>query len=172
MRVLCCLDGTNVEALQRLVASMLTSTDLTIGLLYVIDTGPRREIGLMRERFFRPHDLPPARDEQLQQVELTAAQEILQEGTRYFPQAEALQRPGRPEREIVMCAATWNADLVAICPRSPDFTGPATGPKSVGHVARFVLDHAPCPVILARPVQTIFELPPPPPPPGKPKPRP
>lgn len=26
------------------------------------------------------------------------------------------------------------------------------GPKSVGHVARFVLDHAPCPVFLARPV--------------------
>ena len=24
------------------------------------------------------------------------------------------------------------------------------GPKSVGHVARFVLDHAPCPVLLAR----------------------
>jgi len=36
------------------------------------------------------------------------------------------------------------------CPRSPTFGGPTLGPKSVGHVARFVLDHAPCPVLLLR----------------------
>jgi arsenical pump membrane protein len=29
---------------------------------------------------------------------------------------------------------------------------PTIGPKSIGHVARFVLDHAPCPLLLARPV--------------------
>lgn len=34
--------------------------------------------------------------------------------------------------------------------RSPAFGGPALGPKSLGHVARFVLDHAPCPVLLLR----------------------
>jgi hypothetical protein len=29
--------------------------------------------------------------------------------------------------------------------------GPPTGPPSVGHTARFVVDHAPCPVLLVRP---------------------
>ena len=64
--------------------------------------------------------------------------------------AEKLQRQGRPEREIVNCAAEWNADLIVICPRSPLSGSPPIGPKSVGHVARFVLDHAPCPVLLVR----------------------
>ena len=86
-----------------------------------------------------------------QQAEAAAAQDILQEGLRYVPQAETLSREGRPEREIIQCASEWNADLIVICSRSPAFGGPALGPKSVGHVARFVLDHAPCPVLLVRP---------------------
>ncbi|GAC1656538.1 MAG: hypothetical protein NVS4B12_29030 [Ktedonobacteraceae bacterium] len=39
-----------------------------------------------------------------------------------------------------------------ICPRSPQSGGPIIGPKSVGHIARFVVDHAPCPVLLVRTV--------------------
>jgi nucleotide-binding universal stress UspA family protein len=81
---------------------------------------------------------------------IAAAQDILQEGARYLPGAEMLHREGRPEREIVQCALEWNADLVVICPRSPGLGGPPLGPRSVGHVARFVLDHAPCPVLLVR----------------------
>ncbi len=162
MRVLCCLDGTNVEVLQQSLAGMVNNSELTTGLLYVIDTGPRGDIERTRERLFRPHQLPTPREEQLRQVEAASAQDILQEGARYFPQAETLQRSGRPEREIVQCAAEWHADLILICPRSPEFAGPPLGPKSVGHVARFVLDHAPCPVLLIRPVQTHITLPPPP----------
>jgi arsenical pump membrane protein len=44
------------------------------------------------------------------------------------------------------------------------YAGSAIGPKSVGHVARFVLDHAPCPVLLLRHVRADnFSLPKPPP---------
>jgi len=168
MRVLCCLDGTNIEVLQKASSTMLNSAELTIGLLYVIDSGPRGDIERTRERFFRPHHLPTPREEQLRQAETTTAQDILQEGLRYFVQAETLQRAGRPEREIVQCAAEWHADLILICPRSPKFADPQPGPKSVGHVARFVLDHAPCPVLLIRPVQEHLTLPPPPPEHGKP----
>jgi nucleotide-binding universal stress UspA family protein len=88
----------------------------------------------------------------MQQAEEDSAQDILNEGLRHFPNAETLQRQGRPEREIVNCAAEWNADLIIICHRSQYGNKPAIGPKSVGHVARFVLDHAPCPVLLARPI--------------------
>jgi nucleotide-binding universal stress UspA family protein len=174
MRILCCLDGTNIEVLQKAVSTMLNSTGLTAGLLYVIDSGPRGDIERTRERFFRPHHLSIERAEQLRQAETTAAQDILQEGLRYFAQAETLQREGRPEREIVQCAAEWQADLILICPRSPEFSGPPSGPKSVGHVARFVLDHAPCPVLLIRPVQEHLTLPAPPEhgKPGKDRPRP
>lgn len=150
MRILCCLDGTNVEQVSKAVSTFLPSDALTIGLLYVIDTGPHEEMERKRERFLRPHELPLARREQMRQAEQASTQEILEEGSRYLPGAEQLQRQGRPEREIVNCAAEWNADLIVICPRSQLSGGPPIGPKSVGHVARFVLDHAPCPVLLVR----------------------
>ncbi len=151
MRVLCCLDGTNIEQVIRALSTLLTADDRTVGLLYVTDLGPHHEIERKREGLLRPrHPSGPLR-EKIQQAEVAAAQDILQEGLRYVPQAETLSREGKPEREIIQCAAEWNADLIVICPRSPAFGGPAQGPKSVGHVARFVLDHAPCPVLLVRP---------------------
>jgi len=86
----------------------------------------------------------------MRQAENAAADDILNEGLRYLPGAEALQREGRPKREIVNLAAEWQADLVILCPRA-EYGGKTTiGPRSVGHVARFVLDHAPCPVLLVR----------------------
>jgi nucleotide-binding universal stress UspA family protein len=101
MRVLCCLDGTNIEHITRALSTLVAADERTIGLLYL-------------------------------------------------PGAQTLSRKGNPEREIIQCASEWNADLIVICPRSLAFGGSALGPKSVGHVARFVLDHAPCPVLLIR----------------------
>ncbi len=150
MRLLCCLDGSNIERISNAFSSFLPSERLTIGLLYVIDSGPHGDIGLQRERFLRPPHLGPQRREQMREADESNAQDILAEGLRYFPGADTTRREGRPEREIVNFAAEWNADLIVICPRSPQSGGPALGPKSVGHVARFVLDHAPCAVLLAR----------------------
>jgi hypothetical protein len=52
MRVLWCLDGTNVEALSKTTEMLLATQSLTIGMIYVIDTGPRKDIEHTRERFF------------------------------------------------------------------------------------------------------------------------
>jgi nucleotide-binding universal stress UspA family protein len=152
MRVLCCLDGTNIKQLHQAVSTMLRAGTLTMGLIYVIDSGPHGEIERQRERFLRGPKLPPQRRAQMQQAEVAAAQDILAEGGRYFPGAELIRGKGRTEREIVNAAAEWAAHLIVICSRSPQSEGPPLGPKSVGHVARFVLDHAPCPVLLVRPL--------------------
>jgi nucleotide-binding universal stress UspA family protein len=152
MKVLCCLDGTNIEQISRAIKSMLPVNQLTLGLIYVIDSGPHGELERQRERFLRPPALDPRRYEQMQRAETSAAKDILEEGRRYLPGAERIQRTGRPEREIVNFAQEWRADLVVICSRSLLNGGPTMGPKSVGHVARFVLDHAPCPVLLERSV--------------------
>jgi nucleotide-binding universal stress UspA family protein len=173
MRILCCLDGTNAEQIGR-VGEMLSATQpLTLGLLHVIDSRPRKDIDLIRERFLRaplhpphrpppgppPHHAPPPappphhiREEEMSEAERASAQEILNEGRRYFAAAEALEREGRPELEIVNLAAEWRADLVVVCSRAAYQKRREIGPKSVGHVARFVLDHAPCPVLLLRPL--------------------
>ena len=152
MKVLCCLDGTNSEQISSAVKSMLPANQLTLGLIYVIDSGPHGELERQRERFLRTPSLNPRRNEQMQNAEISAAQDILEEGTRSLPGAERIHKTGRPEREIVNFAQEWHANLIVICPRSPVSGGPPIGPKSVGHVARFVLDHAPCPVLLVRPV--------------------
>jgi nucleotide-binding universal stress UspA family protein len=88
----------------------------------------------------------------MRQAERSSSHDILNEGLSHFPGAETLQRQGRPEREIVNTAAEWQADLVIICPRAEYGGRHSIGPKSVGHVARFVLDHSPCPVLLVRPL--------------------
>jgi nucleotide-binding universal stress UspA family protein len=152
MRVLCCLDGTNAGQVSKATEILSASGPLTIGILYVIDTGPRRDIEHTRERFLRPHGRPLSREDEMQRAEHAAAEDILNEGLRYLPNAETLQRQGRPEREIVNVAAEWQADIVVTCPRAEYGGKPMIGPRSVGHVARFVLDHAPCPVLLVRPL--------------------
>jgi nucleotide-binding universal stress UspA family protein len=124
----------------------------TLAILFVTDSGPRHDIEHLRERFLRHPGPPPLREEEMRQAERSSAKDILNEGLRHFPGAETLQRQGRPEREIVNTAAEWQADLVIICPRAEYGGKPTIGPRSVGHVARFVLDHAPCPVLLVRPL--------------------
>jgi nucleotide-binding universal stress UspA family protein len=150
MRVLCCLDGTNGKQVSKAREMLSATQPLTLGILYVIDTGPRKDIEHTRERFLRRPGPPRSREDEMEQAELAAAQDVLDEGLRYIPNAETFRRQGRPEREIVNVAAEWQADLVIICPRGEYGGKPTIGPKSVGHVARFVLDHAPCPVLLVR----------------------
>ena len=68
MRVLCCLDGTNIEALSKAITTMLRPDTLAIGLLYVIDNGPHGEMERQRERFLRQAELAPGRREQIRQA--------------------------------------------------------------------------------------------------------
>jgi hypothetical protein len=92
-------------------------------------------------RLGRRHRPPPARtvreisDAEAQSL-LAAAQE------RLGRPAETLARRGRIEREVVQAAA--DADLLVLV-RDGE---PRRGPKSIGHDARFVVDHAGCAVLL------------------------
>lgn len=151
MRILCCLDGTNIEAINSGMA-MLSTAGRIVAVIYVIDKGPHHEIEHTRERFFRSPAPPSAREHQMLEVERSTAREVIDEALRSLPDAEVFQREGRPEREIVNTAAEWRADVIVICPRAEYSDKHQIGPKSVGHVARFVLDHAPCPVFLVRPL--------------------
>jgi nucleotide-binding universal stress UspA family protein len=57
---------------------------------------------------------------------------------------------GRPEQVIVAQARELGADLIALRPREHPESIPPIGPPSIGHTARYVVDHAPCPVLLLR----------------------
>ena len=70
------------------------------------------------------------------------------------------RRHGRVEREVV--AAAEHADLLVLA-RGGDRT--RLGPRSLGKPVRFVVDHAPCPVLLVwpEPPPGVDSIPPPPP---------
>jgi nucleotide-binding universal stress UspA family protein len=76
-----------------------------------------------------------------------------------------IERRGRVEREVVAAAA--GADLL-IMARDGDHS--RLGPKSLGPADRFVVDHAPCPVLLVWPEDPpgTGTIPPPPPRPPRP----
>jgi nucleotide-binding universal stress UspA family protein len=68
-------------------------------------------------------------------------------------------RRGRPEREVV--AACANVDLLVL---ARDGDRSRLGPRSLGHHTRFVVDHAPCQILLVWPEKTpgLGTIPPPP----------
>ena len=101
---------------------------------------------------------------QLEAMTETAATEVLEAAAaRLGRPAEQLRRHGRPEREVVQAAR--DADLLILARQ-----GGEAGPKSLGKAARFVVDHAACPVLLIWPGPAPDSPLPPPPPRGRLKP--
>jgi nucleotide-binding universal stress UspA family protein len=81
--------------------------------------------------------------------------------------AEQRALAGRPERAVV--GACVDADLLILA-RDGDHT--RLGPRSLGHATRFVVDHAPCRVLLVWPDEPPELATIPPPPKGPPPPPP
>jgi nucleotide-binding universal stress UspA family protein len=113
---------------------------------------------------------------QVEAISRAAAAALLDDAAaRLGRPAARLERRGRVEREVVRAAD--GADLL-ICARDGDRSH--LGPHSLGPATRFVIDHAPCPVLLVwpGPAPGADSLPPPPPgpppkhPPGPPGPPP
>jgi nucleotide-binding universal stress UspA family protein len=98
---------------------------------------------------------------QLAQLGATSAAELLAAAAaRLGRPCSALERVGAVEREVV--AAADGAELLVVA-RDGDRT--RLGPHSLGPASRFVVDHAPCPVLLVWPESApdVATLPPPPP---------
>jgi nucleotide-binding universal stress UspA family protein len=121
-------------------------------LVHVIDNGMRGEIDLARGRLLhRP--MPHHRLRAIGEAERRAAEAALREAAevaaRFGATAETVAAEGEPGRVVAGIAAQRGCQLVAVASRV-DRRDERPGPHSVGHTARFVLDHAPCPVLLLR----------------------
>jgi len=113
--------------------------------------------GLLGRRHRPPPHEPPA---PLRAISDEAAQALLVEAReRFGRQAGVEARRGRVEREVV--AAAEGMDILVLA-RDGDHS--RLGPHSLGPPARFVVDHAPCRVLLVWPGEPpAADLPPPPP---------
>ena len=165
MRTLLCLDGTNTERLAQWAFQHLDIQDMRVVLLHIVDSGPAHDLERWRQRFVGMGErgarllaeMMQAEQEQGDEV-LAAARTVLAArwpgGVSGADQIEGVTLRGNPEHEIVRAASAMSLDLILVCARrarQPGESPAPSGPKSVGHTARFVLDHAPCPVLLIRP---------------------
>ncbi len=75
------------------------------------------------------------------------------------PNVEIVSRRGRVEREVVRAVAA-GVDVLVV---ARDGDRSRLGPRSLGHATRFVVDHAPCAVMLVWPDETpgVDSIPPP-----------
>jgi nucleotide-binding universal stress UspA family protein len=107
----------------------------------------------------RHHPVPPA-PKALRAISDEAAEALLAEARKRFGRSARVERRrGRVEREVV--AAAEGMDLLVLA-RDGDHA--RLGPHSIGPPARFVIDHAPCRVLLvwADAPPPVATIPPPP----------
>jgi nucleotide-binding universal stress UspA family protein len=143
-------------------ARSLAPDDARIELVHVVadDLGEvaRGAIaGLLGRRYTPGPDLDRGLFQSSQEV-LNAARE------RLGRPAETISLHGRLEREVV--AAAEGMDLLVV---ARDGDRSRLGPRSLGPATRFVVDHAPCPVLLVWPGDApgVGTIPRPPQPPGQ-----
>jgi nucleotide-binding universal stress UspA family protein len=138
--------------------------DAHITLLHVASTEPETVALAARRGLLGRHPPPPATPEPLREISEEAANELLAEAQTRLGRPATLQaRRGRVEREVV--AAAERMDVLVL---ARDGDRERLGPRSLGPATRFVIDHAPCRVLLIWPdvAPELTTIPPPPPPPG------
>jgi nucleotide-binding universal stress UspA family protein len=154
--------------------------DADITLLHVASTEPETVARVARRGLLGRPAPRPADREPLQAISEQAAQALLADAEQRLGRPARLEaRRGRVEHEVV--AATEEMDILVL---ARDGNRQRLGPRSLGPAARFVVDHAPCRVLLIWPdvAPALTTIPPPPegppppppetPPPETPPPRP
>jgi nucleotide-binding universal stress UspA family protein len=152
MLILVAVDGYGIEAMLDELPSLLPLEGHELLFVYVHDTGVRGGMDLVRDRFHGRH-LPAERAQTLNAAEREKADSILTEASGLAASrgvvAHTEAGSGEPGRVLAGLAAERRASLIVIGARSGNGELPP-GPKSLGHTARFVVDHSPCPVLLLR----------------------
>ena len=151
-RVLVCVDGAAASQLLA-TALLLVATPARWGAVHVIDARGRLDLGALRHGIAGAGPLPPHLVAAIEEAGREHASVVLAAAAAAFAERgllsdAGLMRLGEPGREICAAATAWSADLVVL--RASRHSRPEPGPRSVGHTARFVVDHAPCPVLLLR----------------------
>lgn len=121
--------------------------DAEITLLYVASTEPERVAHAARRGLLGRHPPAPAVSQTLGGISEQAANGLLADAHTRLGRAATLRfRSGRVEHEVV--AAAEHMDILVM---ARDGDRERLGPRSLGPATRFVIDHAPCRVLLLWP---------------------
>lgn len=153
-RVLVCLDGYRVEAALDAARAAL-APDASWLLLHVVDTRPLEEAGRALGGLV---GRGPGRERAERRLRHTVdwnEEDVRSAVERWLRRtghvAELMLRRGRPEREIIGVAEERDIDVVVVGGgRGLPGRYPGPGPYPLSPVARFVVDHARCDIVLLR----------------------
>lgn len=153
MQVTICLSGLEVAEFAKHVCNRLPSQAELI-LLYVIDTRPAEELNFARKTHLFGARTGANRQQQMHASEQTLAQEILNEAAAVFSGSqfqlkEKVTLVGRPEEQIIRYVREHSTDLLVMGVRYKSDLKPAP-PGHLGPVARFIIDHTPCDLLIIR----------------------
>jgi nucleotide-binding universal stress UspA family protein len=142
-------------------AAALIPADARVSLLYVVAEDVPQAAGAAAEGLMGRRRLRGGLTEQMAAEAAAAGDSLISAAARLLGRtdSERLIRQGRVEREVVQAAEA--ADLL-VAARDGDRS--RLGPHSLGPATRFVVDHAPCAVLLVWPdeVPDVDPIPPPP----------
>jgi nucleotide-binding universal stress UspA family protein len=151
LRIIVLVDGFDTEGLFDPLERILRLGESELLLVFVRRTGPRAGLELAPRR---PggHELPPRRERELADAEIVAGTQALADAermaSRMATRVESRQLEGDPGHVVCELAKAERADLIAM--RGTGHGRPPVGPGSLGPLARFIVDHSPCPVLLLR----------------------
>jgi nucleotide-binding universal stress UspA family protein len=153
MRLLLCIDSGRANRLVSQVAALVTQSASWIP-LHVIDSRPRVDLGILRAGVPGGGALPESQRSAIEAAGRERALLVLDAAVAALNAPGAvvdapLVRVGEPGHTICAAASEVSADLIALF-ASRHIDKPQRGPGSIGHTARFVIDHAPCPVLVIR----------------------
>jgi nucleotide-binding universal stress UspA family protein len=154
LRVVLCVDGAAPDELLGAAVPLLPELAVWVP-THIVDTRGRRDLGFLRSGITGAGPLSRAQQQAIDTATAEHTHAVLDAAEaslrRRGVQLEPPQiRVGEPGREICAVARAIGASLVVLL--ASRRARAASGPGSVGHTARFVLDHAPCPVLLVRTV--------------------
>jgi nucleotide-binding universal stress UspA family protein len=131
-------------------AAAFLPLDAEITLLYVTSTEPETLAGAARRGLLGRQQPPTTAPQPLRAISEQAASELLADAqTRLGRPATLAARRGRVEHEVV--AAAEPMDILVL---ARDGDRHRLGPHSLGPTSRFIVDHAPCRVLLIWPDTT------------------
>lgn len=153
MRLLCAIGQRDGAQVVHDALALVGDVDF-LAVVHVIDDQPRHGVEAQRGLLRR---ISPDRQREIALAEEAAGRITLSEAEsaarslgKQITTIETRLERGKPEQHIIALARELHVDLVTLRAREFPDGFPHIGPPSVGHTARFVVDHAPCPVLLLR----------------------
>jgi nucleotide-binding universal stress UspA family protein len=152
LRAVLCVDGAGPDQLLEMAVPLVARPAVWVP-THIVDVRGRRDLGFLRGGIPGAGPLSRSQQEIIDAATAEHTRIVLDAAEAGLRKRGLLLEPpqirvGEPGREICAVAAAIGARLIVLFARRRADAG--SGPHTVGHTARFVLDHASCPVLLVR----------------------